>query len=187
VNIASDLLAKVSLLSPSCTSSLSPHFVLTYLPVADKYVYGTSMYACMFSSSTKTHNATDKHEWTRLPVYPVMFKTSDFCCYDVCSATRIGFLRHGITRDASLLVLKRRTGPPSKSLYKTFVDTYAAKNVPAHVSSCHGASWTRRYLLVLRFSSQHSRGLFIRVLNNINASMGRDALKYLLQEVLYAE
>ena len=99
----------------------------------------------------------------------------------------MGFLRHGISRDASLFVLKRRTGPPSTSLHKKFVQTYAAKHLPAPVSSHHGASWKRRYMLVLRFSSQHSRGLFIRVLNNVNATMGRDALKFLLQEVLHSE
>jgi hypothetical protein len=95
------------------------------------------------------------------------------------------FIRHGIARDSSLHVLKRRTGQIPKSLTNKFVKAFEAKKWPASVSSYRGAIWSRRYLLTLRFTSQTSRGLFIRVLNNVNTSMGRDALKFLLQEVCF--
>ena len=139
---------------------------------------------CVFVASLVFQFTTLHFLFIRLYLAMNPQKLTDVCCVFVCAATRMWFIRHGIARDASLHVLKRRSGRIPKSLTNKFVKAYEAKNLPANVSSYRGAIWSRRYLLTLRFTSQTSRGLFIRVLNNVNASMGRDALKFLLEKNL---
>lgn len=95
----------------------------------------------------------------------------------------ISKLRHGVTRKSSLSIIKRRGMKCSRAEMNAMEEAYVPKHTPV-VTAGDTKSLQRRYLVVLRFASQHSRGLFIRILNNLNKGQTGVVLKYLLQEVV---
>ena len=99
------------------------------------------------------------------------------------------FLRHSVDSKSSLSLLSRRGMSCTKAEKQAVAEAYAVQRTPStkHASArvtFGSCSLNRRYLLLLRFSSQHARGLFIRVLNNMNKGNINNSIRYLLQELV---
>jgi len=99
---------------------------------------------------------------------------------------KTSFLRLGIGKVNCQRILLRRGMSCSSAERRMLLQAHSASYVPsADPVSNHGKQIEdrrRRYLLVVRFPSQHARGLFIRMLASMNKTVV--PIRFLLQEVL---
>lgn len=137
-------------------------------------------------SNLVLHEAPKEGDSTerRLPYFRVL-ATREHRHRPLEKTLKICALRHGVDKTHSWSLLARRgmssSSAEKKAVLQAYHDAYTPSLNLLRKDGNRDAK-RRQYLLALRFRSQHSRGLFIRVLTNINKSL--EPVKFLMQELV---
>ena len=137
-------------------------------------------------SNLVLHHAPSKGASTkhRLPYFRVL-ATREYRQRKLEQTLKICALRHGVDKTNPRSIITRRGMSSSCSEKKAVLQAHHALYTPSLTRPCKDTdrgAMRRQYLLALRFKSQHSRGIFIRLLVNVSKSI--EPVKFLMQEVV---
>ena len=153
-------------------------------------IFPDGMFPILQASNLVLHRSSGGTIARWVPFFQVIV-SREFRQRSIEDACRLSRIPHGLNSTLSPVTITRR-GMSTNTMQKaSFVKSYVNEHTSTvewhrqHVRpDSNHMGLRRRYLLVLRFNSQHSRGLFIRVLRICRSKMPLPPPIFVLQETV---